>query len=125
MVFSLGDHDPSGLDMTQDIGDRLNLFTSGYCKVEVKRLALNRDQVDIYGLPPNPVKLTDTRAADYVQHHGKIWWELDALDPSVISDLIADAVEQYRDADLWEESNLIEQEHRRLLSSVAESLQAH
>ena len=39
VVFHLGDYDPSGIDMTRDIQDRLDLFTGD--GVEVQRLALN------------------------------------------------------------------------------------
>lgn len=42
IIFHLGDHDPSGIDMTRDIGDRIGLFARG--KVEVIRLALNMDR---------------------------------------------------------------------------------
>ena len=59
VILHLGDHDPSGVDMTRDIFDRLQTFMGG---AEVKRLALNWDQVEMYNPPPNPAKLTDSRA---------------------------------------------------------------
>jgi hypothetical protein len=90
VIIHLGDHDPSGIDMTRDIGDRLALF----CEYEdcpaptIKRVALNSDQVTRYKPPPNPAKLTDSRATDYIRRHGANSWELDALSPAVIADLI-------------------------------------
>ncbi len=48
VIFHFGDHDPSGRDMTRDITDRLELFMGG---LEVKRLALNMDQVEQYNPP--------------------------------------------------------------------------
>jgi hypothetical protein len=81
LVLHLGDHDPSGIDMTRDNTDRLDLFArSG---VEVRRLALNWDQVQQYRPPPNPAKETDSRCAGYVAEYGHESWELDALDPKV------------------------------------------
>lgn len=54
IVFHFGDHDPSGIDMTRDIKDRLDLFgASGACHIDLRRLALNMDQVEQYSPPPN------------------------------------------------------------------------
>lgn len=108
VIIHLGDHDPSGIDMTRDIAERLALF-SGY-SIEVNRIALNKNQIEIYNPPPNPTKLTDSRADGYIQLHGYSSWELDALDPDVLSDLVEDAVLELRDNDLWEDA--IEEENK-------------
>lgn len=100
-VLYFGDHDPSGIDMTRDIRDRLELFTRGRVRLEVKRLALNMDQVEQYDPPENPAKLTDSRAEDYIAKFGDSSWELDALQPEVLSALVTAEVEGLRDADLW------------------------
>ena len=68
-IFHLGDHDPSGIDMTRDIEDRLALFGS---TVKVKRIALNMDQVEDYSPPPNPAKATDARYKSYGDLYGRI-----------------------------------------------------
>jgi len=44
IVFHLGDHDPSGIDMTRDLRERLSMFSRH--DVEVVRLALNMPQVE-------------------------------------------------------------------------------
>lgn len=117
IVFHLGDHDPSGLDMTRDNTDRLSLFAEQ--GIEVRRLALNIDQVEHYDPPPNPTKTTDSRAADYIAVHGNESWELDALEPSVIADLVRENVLAIRDDALWEPVVAREQEHRRHLGLIA------
>jgi len=89
ILIYLGDHDPSGLDMTRDIGERLSGFGA---IVDVRRIALNRDQIDLYNPPVNPAKITDTRAKEYISKHGEHSWELDALKPDVIDALITDAI---------------------------------
>ncbi len=89
IIFHFGDHDPSGRDMTRDITDRLEMFMGG---LEVKRLALNMDQVEQYEPPPNPAKTTDSRYAAYIAEFGGESWELDALEPAVIATLIRNAV---------------------------------
>ena len=99
IVLHLGDHDPNGLDMTRDNRDRLAMFARH--GVEVRRLALNIDQVERYRPPPNFAKETDTRFSAYAEKFGSECWELDALDPIVIADLIRNEVERMIDADAW------------------------
>ncbi len=94
VILHLGDHDPSGIDMSRDIKDRLRIFG---CRAEVKRIALNMDQVQEYAPPPNPAKLTDSRATGYIREFGDESWELDALEPSVIGKLITEEVMGVRD----------------------------
>lgn len=90
IIFHLGDHDPSGLDMTRENGAKFALLMGK--PVKIVRLALNFDQVEQYDPPPNPAKMSDVRAPGYVAEYGTDSWELDALEPQVISDLIRDAV---------------------------------
>lgn len=114
VILHFGDHDPSGIDMTRDIEDRLQTFG---CNVDVRRLALNRDQIDQYNPPPNPAKLSDSRAAAYVELYGRKSWELDALEPQVLVDLVRDAVAELRDDDLYDaredEENLTKENLRK------------
>jgi len=119
IVIHLGDHDPSGKDMTRDIGDRMRLFMGG---VQVIRIALNFDQVRKYKPPPNPAKITDSRAHGYIQEFGRESWELDALEPSVISRLISKTIEDYRDENLWEEALKRQAEARTKLETVAKKI---
>jgi hypothetical protein len=102
IIVHLGDHDPSGIDMTRDNADRLEMFVG--TPVSVQRLALNMDQVEELQPPPNPTKLSDSRAQGYIDRFGYESWELDALDPSYIRNLISDAVKLVRDEDSWEDS---------------------
>lgn len=95
LVLHLGDHDPSGIDMSRDIEDRLRLYSSQIFEddnispdIEVRRIALNMDQIEEYNPPPNPAKVTDSRADKYIAVHGAESWELDALEPSIIVELI-------------------------------------
>ena len=93
-VIHLGDHDPSGIDMTRDNRDRLNTF-SRHVGVEVHRIALNMDQVEEFSPPPNRAKVTDSRYAGYVDQFGEESWELDAMEPAYLSIIQAKA-EDYR-----------------------------
>lgn len=169
-IVHLGDHDPSGIDMTRDIEDRLRLFlqkdntqkaieanwdafekawadtgtSSGkelreedperYAEVKalidqtyasygtlwVNRIALNMDQIEQYDPPPNPAKITDSRAEGYIAIHGEQSWELDALEPTVLGDLITAAIEEDRDEDLWEQALEREDEHKSRLTQIVD-----
>lgn len=118
IIIHLGDHDPSGIDMTRDIFDRQKLFTGG---VEVKRIALNYDQVEEYDPPPNPAKLTDSRADTYVDNYGMSSWELDALEPRVIRRLIKETVEALIDEEILADVVAKEKEYIAILDNVAEN----
>lgn len=122
VVLHLGDHDPSGIDMTRDNDDRLTMFAH-WGNVEVKRLALNMDQVEQYGPPPNPTKLTDSRAPDYVQRYGYECWELDALEPRVMANLIETNILALRDDDLWQQSEEYEQSVKDKLSEYSDQME--
>lgn len=117
VILHFGDHDPSGLDMTRDIEDRLRLF--GAWDFEVRRLALNMDQVIQYDPPPNPAKQTDSRFVAYEAEHGGSSWELDALEPTVLGALVRDEVENLIDPDVWEEDAERERAERARLSAIA------
>lgn len=116
VLLHLGDHDPSGIDMTRDNGDRLALFAEQ--GVEVKRLALNIEQVEEYSPPPNPTKITDSRAAGYIARFGPESWELDALEPSVIVDLIADAIKPMIDWAQWRSTDAEQEDKRERLEKI-------
>lgn len=145
VILHLGDHDPSGLDMSRDIRDRLETFImqdwfnknwstnpgaessirSLYAHLgdqpplTINRLALNWDQVQEYNPPPNPAKLTDSRASDYVERFGSESWELDALEPAVLNNLIQDNVTNLLDLDRYRESQAAQEVQREALTETA------
>lgn len=116
-VVYLGDHDPSGIDMTRDVEDRLQMFSEA--DVHVERVALNRNQVDEYDLPENPAKTTDSRSIDYIKRFGSSSWELDALRPDVLADLVRDAVHNYIDEDAWNAALKRQAEMKQTLMTLA------
>lgn len=95
-LIHLGDHDPSGIDMTRDIQNRLEMFGSS---VKVERIALTMDQIKDQQPPPNPTKTTDSRYESYIAEYGEESWELDALDPRYMVDLITKAVDGHTEFD--------------------------
>lgn len=118
LILHLGDHDPSGIDMTRDIRERLEMFSRG--PVEVKRIALNMDQVEQYNPPPNPAKVTDSRARDYIETYGTSSWELDALGPNVLVALIQGEIRAVMNDEAWSDAVAQEREERQKIVAVAE-----
>jgi len=100
LVLHFSDHDPSGLDMTRDLQLRLQNYGAN---AEVKRIALTYDQVKKYNLSPNPTKFADPRSKNYVKAYGNECWELDALPPDVLQQLVEDNIQKYIDQGKWDE----------------------
>jgi len=121
IILHLGDHDPSGIDMTRDITERLEMFAYD-STLKVKRIALNMNQIEKYKPPPNPTKLTDTRAREYIRKWGNTCYELDALNPETITSLIESHVLEHRDPDLWKEDTKKEQADIEKLNEIINNL---
>ena len=124
LLLCLYDLDPSGKMMTRDIESRVSLIVghdavSRLEHLTIKRIALNREQVEQYGPPPSFVKETDNNTEAYREEEGTDeCWELDALDPEVIVDLIAGEILEVRDDEAWAESLRSERKDRRALQRL-------
>jgi len=119
-LFYLGDHDPSGIDMTRDIQERLALFTRDRIDIYTMRLALNYDQVEQWQPPENPAKESDSRYQVYLEKFGESSWELDAVEPSTLASLVEDAVKELIDQDIWNGIEAKEAEMRNELKRFAD-----
>lgn len=120
-LLYLGDHDPSGIDMTRDIGDRLQLFSHDrILPTQIDRLALNIDQVQKWNPPENPAKETDSRYGAYLVNFGRSSWELDAVEPATLAGLVRDAVTELIDLKQWREIEEEEKAMRAELESFAD-----
>ena len=120
LVLHLADHDPNGIDMTRDVRARLKLYARA--EIEVLRIALIMDQVREYAPPPNFAKETDTRYDAYVRQSGTTdCWELDALSPIVISNLIRNEITTLIDESKWKSALATEKRNRDLLRGAANS----
>lgn len=115
-IIHLGD--PSGIDMTRDIQERLEMFGAN---VDVKRVELTMEQISIFNPPPNPTKLSDARASSYIAEFGDECWELDALEPKVISDLIRTEVCELVDFDLFREIEENEEADKANIQEICDS----
>jgi hypothetical protein len=119
IILYFGDHDPSGIDMTRDVQERFKIFNVP--DVEVRRLALNYEQVEEYNPPPNPAKQTDSRFEGYMNEFGDECWELDSLEPHIFVRLVEDKVMGLIDFDKWHEDERIEDKGRKGIMKVAKN----
>lgn len=120
IILYFGDHDPSGLDMVRDIRERLTfmLLNGDYASsfegvdidywFQVVPIGLSMQQIRKYNLPPNPTKLTDSRAKKYIQQHGETCWEVDALKPQVLTSIVETNIVNLIDVPQYEEMLKIE-----------------
>ncbi len=121
VVIHLGDHDPSGIDMTRDIEERCARVFG--CPMEIRRIALNMDQVEEFKPPPNPAKTTDSRFRSYMNQYGSESWELDALEPQMLAKLIEDTVLEYRNEEKWNEQKKEQDDQRAVLAKISDNFE--
>ena len=118
-IFYFGDHDPSGIDMTRDIDERLAQFARTG-KIEVHRLALNMNQVEEWNPPENPAKETDSRFEAYQEQFGDSSWELDAVEPRTLASLVRENIDELIEHDQWDQIMEEEKEMREELERFAD-----
>lgn len=122
VMFYLGDHDPSGVQMTDDIERRIRQYSRNDDdeQLEIIRLALNMDQVRRWNPPENAVKHTDSRWRAYARLYGEDCWELDAIEANDLAELVRRAVTgQIRDVELWNLTRDQQQGYREELLDYA------
>ena len=105
-------YDPSGLDMVRDIRKRFQEFG---LDINVQKIALTTEQVELYNPPPNPAKIPDPRAKAYIEEFGAVSWEVDALKPDVLDRLLREKIESVIDMGLFENAILEEGNQRSQL----------
>jgi len=118
VVLYFGDFDPSGVDIERDLTDRLQRYGAGDFKVH--RVALTKEQIVMYDLPPMPVKKSDARAPSFVAAYGNEAVELDALEPNVLKLLVHRSIADNIDIDAWRKR---EDEIRRLQKWIRNKLE--
>lgn len=127
-IIYLGDHDPSGIDMSRDVLDRLRMFSEcdegDTVKVEVNRVALNMAQVEEMNPPENPAKITDSRAAAYIRRFGTSSWELDAIEPRQLASLVTDTITSLLDVPLFNRRKKEQERVRKELLKLAKQYKA-
>ena len=120
IILYFGDYDPSGTDIPRSIQSNLNRMG---VDIDVKRIALNSDQIQEMNLPGVPPKLTDSRTRNW---SGGSVVECDAVEPRTLAKMCEEAVEEYFDRELYDELNETEEnekgEYREALKEFVKTL---
>lgn len=106
IVLYLGDFDPSGIDMIRDIEARIIEFSKKHYEqfpFNIIPIALTKEQIRKYNPPPNPAKRTDPRAKGFIAEHGGTSWEVDALPPNVLNQLLEKEIKAQIDLTKYKE----------------------
>jgi hypothetical protein len=99
VVLYVGDYDPSGMFMSeQDLPNRLEKYDGGH--VELRRIALKREQTQGL-LSFASDKKADKRYRWFVGIYGHRCWELDALDPNVLRDIVEAEIKSEIEPETW------------------------
>lgn len=118
VLIYLGDLDPEGVDIDANLEKKMHLY--GVEDLDIRRVALSMEQVRRYDPPPQPAKPSSSRYEDYVSRYGNEAWELDALDPEVMSNLIESEILREIDQDRWNLSLAAEEENKTDLRALEE-----
>ncbi len=124
VILHLGDHDPSGIDMTRDLTERFGLFAGRESsEITLKRIALSMEQIEEQRPPPNPAKSSDSRFKDYAEKYGESSWELDALSPKYLTTLIEQHAREYIDQEVWDDAEANIEEQKERLTEIAQTFE--
>jgi hypothetical protein len=100
-LLYFGDHDPDGMEIPNDLERRLRIIqvrTGQIVPFTIERLGLNRAQIEKYNPPPFWAKESSSRHKKYITEHAWVndrAWELDALDPTLLRDIVKTTVNGY------------------------------
>lgn len=116
VVLYFGDHDPDGWEIPRSAERNIrSLMELRNIDLDLtfKRVGLNMNQIMQYNPPPFEAKITSARYRGYVnEHNTNDAWELDALNPRVLRDLIRKEVGAHFDQRIYE-ANIAAVEYTR------------
>lgn len=116
VILYFGDLDPSGLNIPQTVErDLSELFDLDF---QFHRIALTHSQVKEMDLIPAPVKTTDSRSTHFIQENGELVYELDAIEPTRLKEIVESSVMKFFDEDIEEEKIEKEREGRQAIRSI-------
>jgi len=121
-ILYVGDFDPSGMYMSErDLPDRFAKYDGTH--ILLKRIALRWKHLP--GLPSFPAsdKEKDPRHDWFVRNYGDRCWELDALDPNDLRELVRAAIWHEIEPIAWKRCAVVEKAERESLRHVLDSWQ--
>jgi hypothetical protein len=116
-LYYFGDFDPSGVDISRHVEERLRQFASD-AEINFVRVAVNQDQIASMRLPTRPTKKTDARAKNFAAESV----EVDAIDPNTLRSMVQAAIMRHIDAEEIARLEVIEKAERQTLSGLAAAM---
>jgi hypothetical protein len=113
-IYYLGDHDPSGQDISRHVEKSLRSFAPE-AEIHFERLAVTADQIHSLNLPTRPTKTTDSRSKGFAGDSV----DVDAIAPSTLRKLVEDAIVLRIDPHRWNALQAIEREEREYMVRLA------
>ena len=118
IVVMVSDFDPEGESIVESFGRSMR-DDFGITAIHIVKAALTADQVKEHGLPPSmEAKASSSRAKGFVAKFGKNVWELEALPPATLQDIVRDAIVNVLDMDLFEQEQQAEANDATKLTAI-------
>lgn len=116
-VYIFTDFDDSGLLIQNNFLNQMRKYLK--IKFEnVQRIALNKEQIEKYDIPQNPVKKTT-----HSKYNLPYFVELDALEPHILTDLAKKCVKKHFNKDLYKSiSKALDRRNNRLKNKYFKEL---
>lgn len=89
-------------------------------KFQIVPLALTKEQTE--GLPANPTKEKDSNTAKYEEKYGKLCWEIDALRPDVLRQIVEDGIKHYLDDKKYQHWIRKEKRDKKMLEKLTKEI---
>jgi hypothetical protein len=103
-IVYVGDFDPAGMDMSDNLHARLEEVGAPADAVTVRRVALTQELIIAYRLPSHEPRHLDRRTPEFVARYGVACVEVDALPPAVLAEVVEEAIyDAIEDLDAWEQ----------------------
>jgi len=121
-ILYFGDYDPSGQDIPRKVEEDLTKFG---IDLELEKIAITKEQIEKYEIPPFPAKTSDPRFAKFAAEYGEDAVELDAIDPKVLQEIIRESITgQFDQAIRDEVEERQEKEREEIQNKVEAALKA-
>jgi ParB/RepB/Spo0J family partition protein len=118
VILIVSDFDPEGEDIAHNVARSMR-DDFGIANVQAVKAALTMDQVKKNNLPPNlEAKAASSRAKKFVAKNGKAVFELEAIPPETLQQIVRRAIENVIDRKLFDREMAAEREDAADLEGV-------
>jgi hypothetical protein len=127
VLIILSDLDPAGMTIAESFGRSLrDDFGIPECDLVCHKAALTIEQVEALNLPPRmEVKMSASTAAEYVRRYGRYVWELEAVPPPKLQEILRGAISSVLDLDRLNAERRQEQQDAATLHGWRRAVLSH